>query len=168
MAYLEQFSRKKKQQGESTVLTARLPSKLYDDLKKYTDELGLSISEAVNLLVEREIREWKIGNETNEHKTNTEEAIKTNTDDGDKFVVKQFNTVKKNTSKRQVNTSRFTTKPWQVNGELPCPYCKQWVSASNFSRHAKQHNTKTESVFTDQKYLAIVEEMIQARTAPTL
>ncbi|WP_404315505.1 hypothetical protein [Bacillus lumedeiriae] len=62
-------------------------------------------------------------------------------------------------------TNRFEVKRWLVNGELPCPECNQWVSASNFARHAKQHDTTTQKIFTDERYMEKINEMIQERTA---
>jgi antitoxin component of RelBE/YafQ-DinJ toxin-antitoxin module len=56
MGYLKQFAKEpKKGKGETVVLTARLPESLYEDFKGYCDSLGLSISEAINLLVEQEM-----------------------------------------------------------------------------------------------------------------
>ncbi|HDU1185823.1 TPA: hypothetical protein REU56_002933 [Listeria monocytogenes] len=55
MSYLEQFARNKKSKEETEVLTARLPKTLYGNFKNYCDDLGLSISEGVCLLVEKEM-----------------------------------------------------------------------------------------------------------------
>lgn len=62
------------------------------------------------------------------------------------------------------NTERFTTKPWQVDGELPCPLCEQWFSASNFSRHAKQHGTNAHAIFTNEKHQKKIDEMTLKKT----
>lgn len=47
---------------------------------------------------------------------------------------------------------RFLTTEWKVNDQLPCPLCNEWLSASNFKRHAETtHNLTTEEVFTQYK-----------------
>ncbi|MDR4191063.1 hypothetical protein FO521_30670, partial [Bacillus pseudomycoides] len=53
--YLEKYARNKRRKEKSEVLKERLPHNLYEDFKTYCDDLGLPISEAVCLLVEREM-----------------------------------------------------------------------------------------------------------------
>lgn len=163
MKYLKQFARKRNRE-ETEVLTARLPKSLYKDFKRYCDELGLSISEAVFLLVEREMKEAPPQQEPpKETNGNLKHLHKNNDNRIDDVVTTNTIEYKPKTPKRQGTTTRFTTKKWVIEGELPCPICRQWVSASNFSRHAKQHNTITKDIFTDESYLEIVDEMIQDR-----
>src|SRR3954454_19803995 len=82
MSYLKQFSRNKRNKGKTEMLTARVPEKVYNEFKNHCEELGLSISEAVNLLinkellsVEEELEEEEIQNNTNiidsDHKLST-------------------------------------------------------------------------------------------------
>ena len=160
MGYLEQFARNRRSKEKTEVLTARLPQSLYGDFKVYCDELGLSISEAVCLLVEHEIKGI-------ESEVNTKNDIN---NDKEKHIVVVENTntntnvveVKQKTS--GTNTSkRFTVKHWVVDGELPCPKCNQWVKQSNFARHAKHHGSNTVEFFTDEESLKIVNEMIKER-----
>ncbi|MCM3791306.1 hypothetical protein M3221_23515 [Domibacillus indicus] len=158
MSYLEQFARNKRRKESSTVLTARLPDSLYGDFKERCDELGLSISEAIYLLVEREITADQKGAKEpaayiSEHIQNGEEAA-TNT----KPVIKH-------TVKMKTNTKRFTTKLWKVDGELPCPICSSWSNAKSFSRHARKHNTTTQAVFTNEEYIKRANEMVRQRKA---
>ncbi|MDR7079812.1 copper chaperone CopZ [Neobacillus niacini] len=133
MGYLEQFAQNRRRKENTTVLTARLQESVYDDFKTYCDELGLyslSISEAVCLLVKGEIT----GIEGNTETVASIQLAEVNTDDdqmSDDVVVtntnvytKNDNVVKKNKSKRKSNTVRFTTKPFQINGQLPCPICE--------------------------------------------
>jgi antitoxin component of RelBE/YafQ-DinJ toxin-antitoxin module len=150
MGYLENFARKPKGKEKSIVLTARLPESLYDEFKDHCEDLGLSISEAVFLLVEKEMRSQIT---TYEDKKNNDLVVKTTKDDKPKTV------------RKAAPTTRFTTKPWQVEGDLPCPICGQWVSSSNFSRHSKQHGTNTHAIFTNEDHLKTVDEMIKKRTA---
>lgn len=166
MGYLEQFAKNSRAKEKTEVLTARVPESLYRDFKDYCDDLGLSISEAVYFLVKREMTgfEKEIQDDespmyTNKYKMNDDEYNKNH------FVVETTTNVVKPTTKRiSATTERFTTKQWQVNGELPCPKCEEWVSASNFSRHAKNHGSNTHSIFTNETYLIKVNEMIQERT----
>ncbi|MCI2255599.1 hypothetical protein L2D08_14595 [Domibacillus sp. PGB-M46] len=158
MSYLEQFARNKRRKESSTVLTARLPDSLYDDFKERCDELGLSISEAIYLLVEREITaDQKAAKEAasyiSEHIQKGEEAA-TNT----KPVIEH-------TVKMKLNTKQFTVKQWKVDKELPCPVCNSWSNATNFSRHAKKHNTTTQAIFTNEEYIKKANNMVQQRKA---
>lgn len=163
MGYLEQFARKRRSKEKSEVLTARLPQSLYSEFKQYCDDLGLSISEAVCLLVEREIKGFDgVSSElsTTKEYIKNDDVVAENTE-ANTNVVNEVVERKRNASK--ANTSRFTTKQWMVKGELPCPICNQWVSASNFSRHAKQHNSTTQEIFTNEENLKRVQEMIEER-----
>ncbi|WMX58488.1 hypothetical protein [Peribacillus sp. R9-11] len=146
MTYLEQFARNRRRREKTEVLTARIPESLYGDFKGYCDELNLSISEAVCLLIERLAI-------TDEYKMN-DDVVDTNT--------KVVNKVPKRSNS---NTSRFVTTQWQVDAQLPCPYCGQWLAATNFSRHAKRHITTTQDIFTNEKFRDKIKEMIQAKKA---
>lgn len=166
MGYLEQFAKNRRSTEKTEVLTARIPESLYKDFKDYCDDLGLSISQAVYLLVQREMTGIEAETQDDESPLYTN-VYKTNDDDYKKnhsVVDSTTNVVKQTTKRISTNTARFTTKKWQVNGELPCPKCGEWVSASNFSRHAKQHGSNTHSIFTNETYLIKVNEMIQERT----
>lgn len=172
VGYLEQFARNKRSKEKSEVLTARLPHSLYNDFKTYCDELGLSISEAVCLLVEREVSSVKPLENTamNEISTTLERNVNTSSNtDNSEVVVKpntKVNTVKKtSTTKPTTNESkRFTTNPWKVNDKLPCPICEKWYAATNFSRHAKDHGTTTEQLLTDEQYKDKVNSMVAEQT----
>ncbi|MCR6463200.1 hypothetical protein [Bacillus paranthracis] len=160
MGYLEQFARNKRRKEKSEVLTARLPHSLYEDFKTYCDELGLSISEAVCLLVEREMT--GSDNAFDEVATTKEYIKNTNSSD---YEVKTntkstTNVVKKNTKENNSNTKRFTVKQWVVNDKLPCPICGEWKTAGNFLRHAKTHGMTTEQIFTNEGYREKIELMV--------
>lgn len=168
--YLKQFARNRRIKENTTVLTARLPESLYGAFKVYCDDLGLSISEAICLLVEREVVSLQSESETAvaiEYQTN-DEVIKMNTNEYKKMVTAntdkhKVNTtvIKNNTKTNKSNTNRFTTKQFEINGELPCPICGEWKTASNFSRHAKGHESTTEEIFTNEKYKEKVKAMIE-------
>jgi antitoxin component of RelBE/YafQ-DinJ toxin-antitoxin module len=163
MGYLEQFARNTRRKEKSEVLTARLPQSLYSEFKAYCDELGLSISEAVYLLVEREMNSFDgVSNElaTTKEYIENDDVVVMNTETNTNIV---DNVVKKKRNVTKSNTNRFTTKHWVVNGELPCPICNQWASSSNFARHAKQHDSTTQAIFTNEEYLKRVKEMIEER-----
>lgn len=160
MGYLEQFARNKRRKEKSEVLTARLPHSLYEDFKTYCDELGLSISEAVCLLVEREMTgsdnafdEVATTKEYIKNTNSSDDEVKTNTKS-------TTNVVKKNTKENNLNTKRFTVKQWVVNDKLPCPICGEWKTAGNFLRHAKTHGMTTEQIFTNEGYREKIELMV--------
>ncbi|MDM5215175.1 hypothetical protein QUF94_28120 [Peribacillus sp. NJ4] len=154
--YLEQFARNRRRKDKTEVLTARLPESLYYDFKGYCTELGLSISEAVCLLVEREMSEKVSVSE----ELATSDEYKMNDD-----VVEMDTEVVKVVARRNSNsnTNRFITTQWQVNGQLPCPYCGRWLVSTNFSRHAKLHSTTTLEIFTNEKYREKITSMIKAK-----
>lgn len=165
MGYLEQFARNKRRKEKTEVLTARLPKSLYEDFKRYCDELGLSISEAVCLLVEREVTGIESNTEIattieihDEYKVNDDKDIKSTN-----VYKENTNIVKKNANSFNSNTNRFTTKPWQVNGLLPCPICEEWRASGNFSRHVKQHGKTTEELFTHEEYKEKIQAMIEEK-----
>jgi hypothetical protein len=155
MAYLEKFARNHRRKEKTEVLTARLPESLYSDFKGYCDELGLSISEAVCLLVEREMS----GNESVSEELAITDEYKMNDD----VVDMNTKVVKTNSRRSGSNSKKFTTTQWQVEGQLPCPYCGLWITVTNFSRHSKQHATTTQDIFTGEKYMEKINAMIQAR-----
>ena len=163
MGYLERFARGHRGKERTEVLTARLPASLYKSFKNYCDDLGLSISEAVYLLIDREMKGIESANSeistTIEYKKD-DDVVDTNT----KVVDEERIVVKKNTIRKRLNTSRFTTTQWRVDGELPCPICKEWRNASNFSRHVKeQHNMTTEQIFTNEEFKEKVNTMVEER-----
>lgn len=170
MSYLDKFARNKNRKGKTEVLTARIPEDLYNDFRNRCKELGLSISEAVYLLVKQEM---ELSHRKPNTKANTNVYV---SDDNNKQNVYINNDINKHdvyiknddeskaTTKRTgiANTGkRFTTKQWTHNDKLPCPLCNQWVSAANFSRHAKQHGSNTLAIFTNEDNLKRVNEMIE-------
>jgi antitoxin component of RelBE/YafQ-DinJ toxin-antitoxin module len=174
MSYLKQFSRNKRNKGKTEMLTARVPEKAYNEFKNHCEELGLSISEAVNLLInkellsiEEELEEEEIQNNTNEidndHKLITFAINSNHHNSGND---KKSN-IKKNIeeSKVQSSSGRFTTTRWKVQEELPCPLCDMWVSSANFARHAKSHGTTTKEIFTthSEKADGMVKERIEEK-----
>src|SRR6476620_2975230 len=85
MGYLEQVAKNRRSKEKTDVLTARIPESLYNDFKDYCNHLGFSISQAVYLLVKREMTaiETKTqGDEsglyTNIYKINDNDDYKTN------------------------------------------------------------------------------------------
>lgn len=174
MGYLHQFARNRRSKEKTTVLTARLPESLYNEFQSYCDELGLSISEAVNLLVDREISGNNGRNEsvapskkaevkTKKDEKNTSEdglnttVFKVNTDDD----IDESNRIKTTAKKTQATSNRFTTNQWKIDGTLPCPICNEWRDARNFSRHVKSHDYKsTEALLTNEGHQEKLQRMI--------
>lgn len=167
MGYLEQFARNRRSKEKSEVLTARLPTSLYSDFKTYCDELGLSISEAVCLLVEREMAgvEPAAGEvATTKEYIKNDDVVEVNTEINTEVVERKKDVVKQNTRRINSNTNRFTTTQWKINGQLPCPICSEWKDAGNFARHAKNsHEMTTEQIFTNEKYQDKINAMIEEK-----
>lgn len=177
MAYLKQFSRNRRSKENTKVLTARLPESLYDEFQKYCDSLGISLSEAIYLLVEKEVGSIqnetrslpeKTNNNDDEHKTNTDE-YKINTKTGETNTFSRNDTIKVNSNSGKTNTGnskkstkKFVVKPFVIDKKLPCPICDDWYSHSNFSRHADKHKMSTEELFTE--YKEKVQEMVKSKS----
>jgi antitoxin component of RelBE/YafQ-DinJ toxin-antitoxin module len=164
MGYLERFARKKYAKKTES-LSVRVPEDLYNSFRDYCDELGLSVSEAVNLLIEREVTESNAKN----YKRSANDEIATTSEVQEPSSVLHHHAKPLTSSykpverKATMNTNgRFTYKSWEVEHFLPCPLCKDWVSSSNFSRHAKQHHDlTTQEIFTEFKDIA--DEMYAKR-----
>ena len=162
MGYLEGFARNRRSKEKTEVLTARLPKSLYKDFKNHCDELGLSISEAVCLLVDREMT---TNDSRNEVAATLEMAEVTTNDVEAKQSVVEANTKKSIAPRKKSssNTSRFTTNQWKVNDMLPCPICGIWENNKNYSRHLKKkhdENLTTQMVFSEITYSEKIESMV--------
>lgn len=173
MSYLKQFARNKRGKEPTKVLTARLPVSLYDAFQEHCDQLGLTLSEAIYLLVEKEVEAVQVETrslpETAE--TNKDEKMMNTSEYKENKVSAETNTStvktkpkrsQTNTNKAGENTKRFVVKPFVVDGDLPCPICDRWYSQANFARHSKEkHDVKTEELYNQN--MDKVQEMIQTR-----
>lgn len=170
---LQAFAKKRKKE-ETTTITARVPNGKYNSFKNYCDDLGLSINEAINLLINVELKEASKNNniviQDEQHDLNQvtiddviNDELELNNDDEAKVNTKKNIEVKAKKNTTSNTEGRFTTKQYQVNGELPCPICGNWENASNFNRHAKKHATTSKDIFTNEKYIEKVSAMIEAR-----
>lgn len=163
MGYLEQFARNRRRSERTKVLTARIPESLYDSFQDYCDDLGLSLSEAVLLLVEREMEGFE--GSYNEVTTTIEYEVKHDElerNSNEDEIVKPKKNVVKNTS--ETGAGRFTTTRWKVNKMLPCPLCRDWKSASNFKRHVEDtHDLVPEQIFTNPEYVEIADRMVEEK-----
>lgn len=172
MTYLKQFARNRRAREKTKVLTARLPVSLYDEFQTYCDEIGLSISEAICLLVDKEVsgiqletRDMPIEAKTDgdKSKINTGE-YKINTSSGELNTIERNNAIKAKRNTGKTTTGRFLTTPFQVNNELPCPLCGKWLNHKNYARHADQHGGKSsEQLLTENPDK--VQAMIESRLA---
>jgi antitoxin component of RelBE/YafQ-DinJ toxin-antitoxin module len=168
---LKQYAKKSKKEA-TTVITARLRNSRYEWFKKHCEELGLSINEAINLLVDMEYQEENVSEieeqeEVDENQITIDEIIE------DKNTI--VNTKVNNDDKQKVNTKvntrvnnkssvkRFTTKHYEIDKELPCPICVTWQNATNFDRHAKKHATTRKEIYTDEKHLEKIKIMYDDR-----
>jgi hypothetical protein len=175
MGHLEQFARNRRGKEKTEVLTARLPESLYRAFKTHCDELRLSISEAVCLLVEHEMKGVEVTNDyidndskQDEYKSNhdvVEMYTELNTEVTTDVIETNTSVVEKEQMVSRTNTKRFTTKHFVLDGKLPCPICNQWVNHSNFARHAKHHGSNTQAIFTNEENLKQINNMIEERKA---
>lgn len=165
MGYLEQFVRIKKGKGKNVTTTVKLPEETFYTLRNYCDNLGITLTEAIYLLVERELKEAGSNNiqqHTKYKEINHEIAatIQPNTE----YEEEHTPHIQQNTTKRSSSTSssiRFNTTEYVINEELPCPICEKWVSRGNYSRHAKGHDLTTQEIF--ELHQDKTKEMVQHR-----
>lgn len=148
MGYLERFRRKAPEGRRSATLKARLPEDLYQKFQQYVNDLGLTMSEAVYLLIERELHGPQVGTTREPTATMSEGAMTTPRP--------------RRTTPRATGGpgGRFTVAPWDVGGYVPCPICETWISRSNIARHARQfHDKTTQELIEENKDKA--DEMAQ-------
>ncbi|MCM3197185.1 hypothetical protein [Priestia megaterium] len=154
MGRLDKYARQSKRKEPSKVLPIRLPESVYIQFQQRCEELGLSMSEAGYLLIKEEIEDSLYNKYTNEVTTTTEPLQPSIQEEG-------YSTIKGATPKPLFSSTRWTSIPYEIENELPCPLCNQWYSKANFSRHAKQHHVTTREILESHK--EIVHQMIQNR-----
>jgi hypothetical protein len=145
--------------NKGVVVTSRLTSDEHEKFKAICDATGYSISEAIRLLVVAELSPKQ------RHAAKPVSATKSNPVHSDfnyeapvnavasekpdvPVERKSYNPISKPI--HRVGSAKFVTERWKVNESLPCPICREWHSATNFSRHAKKvHGMTTKDIFTD-------------------
>jgi antitoxin component of RelBE/YafQ-DinJ toxin-antitoxin module len=167
MGYLRELSRKREQEPKTQPVSTRLTDHEFQEFSKLCSETGYSISEALRILIQQEIKTSddqlytnRIHENTESKQINTEsKLVNTYSSSTSTIVSKPSTTV--NRTIRTGTAQRFTTTEWNVDDYLPCPICGGWVSSSNFSRHAKGHGVTTQEIFT--KHKAKADEMVRIR-----
>lgn len=161
MGYLRKYARRRKERTE--VITARVDADTYKQFKEYVEGLGLTISEAVALLIEKEVNEVSADVYTAVSIENTdvyETTTKSTTVDTPVYKPKP----KRNTRVSQPRKSGgFSIKDYEVDGKVPCPLCREWYSYKNFSRHCKEIHgvNSTQEVIEGRE--EIVKELAEKR-----
>lgn len=163
---LQAFAKKRKKE-ETTVITARIPNSKYNSFKNYCDKLGLSINEAINILINDELKEASKDNNVMNTEMNNDMDQVTIDDviNSDSAVTIPMNTkVNTNKNTKSSNGSRFTYDGFEINGQVPCPICNEWFEKSNFARHTKtKHDSKPIDVLLNDEYKEQVNSMIESR-----
>lgn len=150
MGRLDKYARQSKRKESSKVLPIRLPESIYTQFRQRCEELGLSMSEAGYLLIKEEINDGIYTTYTKEVAATTEPIHPP--------IQKEHHST---TQKAYLPSTRWTSTPYEIDNELPCPLCHQWYSKANFSRHAKHHQLTTREIL--ESHEDIVEQMIQSR-----
>ncbi|MFP8644893.1 hypothetical protein ACLHWY_25430 [Priestia aryabhattai] len=154
MGRLDKYARQSKRKEPSKVLPIRLPESIYDRFRQRCEELGLSMSEAGYLLIKEEVEDVLYNPYTNEVGATIEPLSLP--------IQKEHHSTTKGTlGKPFLSSTRWTSTPYEVENELPCPLCNQWYSKANFSRHAKKHDITTREIL--ESHEEIVNQMIQSR-----
>lgn len=166
MSYLKKFARRPGK-GKTETITSRVPTELHKEFSEHCDRLGLSLSEAVYLLIKQEMTENE-GIQKNTKEIHNESVVGKNihnqqadlVDDEapereeiyDDVYIKNTKVNKRKTAKP---APRSLKKQFELDGKVPCPICNNWQSSSNFSRHTKiYHDKTTEEVFEEHKVKA--------------
>jgi hypothetical protein len=156
MSLLRKKSKKVEKDPRIQSISTRLTKQEYDEFLKLCEDTGYSVSEGLRLLIQQEIKTKDDEVYTKRLQTSTE-RLQMNTER------LQMNTQRKQTFTNVNIGSRFTTNEWKIGNELPCPICEQWMSAANFSRHAKSHELTTKEIFTKhaEKATQLYKERIE-------
>ena len=134
---MERFARKREGTRSKTI-TARLDPDSYKRFKEHCNSLGLTVSEAVALLVEKEIRgEDREPTTKTIHSEHKEIQLYTSSSSPRPTPPRR----------RSGGRRRFTYAPYVVKGKAPCPICETWISRGNLARHMDQHDTNTEEAY---------------------
>ncbi|MGE7219656.1 hypothetical protein ACQKJC_24780 [Priestia koreensis] len=152
MSYLRQLSSSSNDKAKTEPVTTRLTKGEFEAFTTLCNETGFSVAEALRLLIQKEL-------------SDTSDTVYKNDDKMLQNVYEIDDKPQQNVYKRirtGNSSSRFTTNKWKMNNELPCPICESWISAANFSRHAKQHEMTTAEIFTIHKEKA--DEMLHERS----
>jgi hypothetical protein len=167
MSLLKPYAKKPEKKEKSKTATVRLPLSLLEDFQSYCKDLNLPVSQAVRLLIEYELT----GRKKNENFRTEETQIlkqvpeKVIYEKDTVEIPKKTEAAQREKKEKRVGVStgkRFTTKPWEIDGELPCPICGngKWTANGNIDRHFKNdHGTKRREVFNNPEYLKIADEM---------
>lgn len=146
---LERYARRTKVGKRSKVIRTRIPEDLYERFKTHCNRLGLTISEAVFLLIKDEVDRPSHEIATAIAHENYNVATS----------VGQMTTPRPRRSSKN-EEGRFTTIPYVVNGRLPCPICGTWPEKQkNISRHMREvHNSTTEEVY--KAHMETIKRMV--------
>lgn len=159
MGTLRRLSKKKDTDPRIKPITTRVTEKEYAAFERLCNDTGFSISEAIRVLIQQEIRPEEDKVNTEEYRANT---FVSNAGEGrqhkeDKPKQSEYKTLHKEVKpqpmsvgevtdrviaattakQKRASTGKFTIKHWQKAGHVPCPICEDWKTATNISRHAK-------------------------------
>lgn len=176
MSFLES-NKHVKEKRKDAIVTGRIPADIHEKFLEICEASGFTVSEAVRALVINEVSPKRNTTpqssrprveppkqsaytppvpsrvESTPVSSQPETAVKPTP--APAMPEKKFNPV------TNIPMGRFNTNRWKHNNMLPCPICVEWVSASNFSRHAKvTHDLTTKEIFT--QYADKADGMIDA------
>ena len=150
---LERYARRATVGRRDKVIRARLPGDLYERFRDHCTRLGLTISEAVFLLIRDEVDRPGPGGGRKDYMEGPERRT-----EGHTVATPRPQAIRTRRSRR------FVVAPYVVDGMVPCPECKTWVSRSNISRHMRDlHDSDTETVY--KANLETVEAMVKEARA---
>lgn len=138
MSHLRKYKHRKRE-NKTEQISFRTTESIAKAFRNYCEDLGFeSLSEALNLLISEELRSAGYL----EHNAKTESLRMT--DERKTYEIhstheSSLSEKKLKPKPKRTTTKRFTYKPWEIEGRVPCPTCNKWISSTNISRHIKAH-----------------------------
>jgi hypothetical protein len=159
--YLRRFAKGKTAKKDKS-RGIRLPSDIDREFEEHCRKYGLSFNEGILYLIIHELGkdrhaspEISVTNEaqsTHKEDTNVSQRVPS--------VAQQRLNLDAIVSRPRTNTKRFSVKPYEVDGYVPCPICRDWYSYTNYARHCKTtHGKGSQQVIEENK--EIVEQMVK-------
>lgn len=143
MGILDRYARKPIGEKRTKTVSTKLTEEEYRSFNSYIEARGLTTSEAIRWLI---LEELGLGIEvkrssTLETKIDQGKSMSTSVDKGKLLSTEVAATsLKPAKTHKKTLPPRFTYRPWEVKGKLPCVICGNWYQSATFSgRHAKEH-----------------------------
>lgn len=170
MSYLEKFAQEREKEKTKT-FSFRLPESLHTAFTSRCDDLNIKVADALRLLVEREMSSV-ISSPESHLETNPPTSANERPQNANKELPKvneSLQPVNKPIAKKRARPSRgsgirFNYDQWKVEGDVPCPVCREWKRSNKITRHIREvHEMDSKEVFSNEEYVQIANNMVKER-----